>query len=78
MVLLIICNGYKGSLQARRCWNLSLWTKVRENMCDLKFGDKVSDTISKAHFMKEKLDKLGFITSKIFYPVKKTFKWTER
>ena len=47
-------------------------------MCDLKFGDKSSDTISKAHFMKEKLGKLGFIKSKIFYPVKKTFKGTER
>lgn len=47
-------------------------------MCDLKFGDKFSDTIAKAHFMKEKLDKLGFIKSKIFYPVKKTFKGTER
>lgn len=47
-------------------------------MCDLKFGDKFSDTISKAHFMKEKLDKLGFIKSKIFYPVNKTFKGTER
>lgn len=47
-------------------------------MCDLKFGDKFSDTIAKAHFMKEKLDKLGFIKSKIFYPAKKTFKGTER
>lgn len=50
--------------------NVSLWTKVRENMCDLKFEISFQIQQQKHISWKKKLDKLGFIKSKIFYPAK--------
>ena len=52
-------------------------SEERENLSGLEFGDRLLDTISKAHSMREKL-KLGFIKTKNIYAVKETFKRIER
>lgn len=38
--------------------------KERETLGDLEFGDKFLDTIPKAHLMREKLLRFGFIKTK--------------